>query len=78
MTKEEITEYQAKEKAFRNTPIGGALHAFVLASSKYWSLDGQEHVSYRRLRLAAEAEHAAYQKLRELLEPIAFANAGES
>ncbi|MDE2097064.1 MAG: hypothetical protein KGL39_07445 [Patescibacteria group bacterium] len=49
----------AKECNWRQTPIGAAFARFDNLLARYWQLDGQEHVSDRRLREAADAAEAA-------------------
>ena len=74
MTNEEITEYQRKERAFLETPIGKAFHRFKLASSRYWQADGSETISYRRLMELSNAEREAEHELRALIEPLALSS----
>jgi hypothetical protein len=70
MTREEIIEYQAKERAFLETPIGRALHQFKLAHSRYWQSDSSDTISDRRLRELSDAAEKAEQVLRDEIERL--------
>lgn len=72
MTNEEIIAYQAKERAFLDTPIGQAFHRFKNAHSHYWQADGSDGVSDRRLRQLDETCRNAERALRDLIEPLAL------
>ena len=52
-------ERAAKEREWRETPIGVAFAKFENLHSRYWQLDGQENVSDRRLRKVSDAADKA-------------------
>lgn len=70
MTRDEIMEFQAKERAFLETPIGKAFHRFKLAHSRYWQSDGSDTISDRRLRELHNAADEAEKVLRIEIERL--------
>lgn len=78
MTNAEIAEYQRKAKAFGETTIGRALNRFINLHARACQMDSNENASYRRLKEVWDQANAAERELRDLLEPIAFAQQPQS
>ena len=59
-----LTRTRAEHAAFASTDVGRAFLDFENALAGYWQLDGQEHVSDKRLNAAADKADRARAVLR--------------
>lgn len=70
MTKEEIMEYQRKERAFAATSAGKLLHRYKGAAVTEAMTGERDYVSYKKLRDLGEATRAAWDELRAEIERL--------
>lgn len=76
MTPQEIRDFQQKELAFANTPIGSAFIRFKNAHARAWTQDTEDSFTdkdRKSTKIAWEAASKAEFELRQLLE--GFSNA---
>lgn len=60
-------ERAVRERGWNQTPLGKAFRKFENAHSRFWQMDGQDHISDRLLRNADEAQQTARRELLLLL-----------
>ncbi len=73
MTNEEIIAYQAKERAFTETPLGKAFVAYENATVRAWVLDTEDSYTDRSRKATKDAwekHKAARAEFREMLEKL--------
>lgn len=70
MTDAEIIAFQAKERAFLETPVGKAFHKFKLAYFRMAADENRESVTTTTLRKHADASHAAEKEFRTELAKL--------
>ncbi len=71
MTNEEIIAYQAKERAFAETPVGAAFNRFKNAHARAWQMDTEDSFTDKDRKGTKEAwkkAEAAEAELRSLLD----------
>lgn len=67
----DIREHQRRRAEFLATPLGAAFNHFERTMENYWIADGNEHVSFKRLRELSEAMSNAREDLIPMLRKAA-------
>ena len=74
MTNKEIVEFQRKDREWRKDPLGAAFTKMTSAMSRAWVYDTEsgfrENASDKRLRELWDAERAATQEFRDMLDAL--------